>query len=183
MERQLSTRRIRRTRASTAAFPAFGESARRILWMIRIRRAPAPETVLESTERLRAVDPSDSFIVQAPAGSGKTELLIQRFLTLLSLVEQPESIIAITFTKKAAGEMRHRVIGALQKAAAESAPEEAHERQTWELSRRALARDQELTWQLIQHPSRLRIQTIDSFCSSLVRQMPWVSRMGASPQP
>ena len=142
-----------------------------------------PETVLDAAQRLRALDPSDSFIVQAPAGSGKTELLIQRFLTLLSLVEQPESIVAITFTKKAAGEMRHRVIGALQKAASETAPEEAHERHTWELSRRVLARDQELTWQLIQYPSRLRIQTIDSFCSSLVRQMPWVSRMGASPQP
>ncbi len=142
-----------------------------------------PETVLDAAQRLRALDPSDSFIVQAPAGSGKTELLIQRFLTLLSHVEQPESIVAITFTRKAAGEMRHRVIGALQKAASESAPEEAHERHTWELSRRALAIDQEQAWQLIQHPSRLRIQTIDSFCGSLVRQMPWVSRMGASPQP
>ncbi len=142
-----------------------------------------PETILDAAQRLQALDPSDSFIVQAPAGSGKTELLIQRFLTLLSFVEQPESIVAITFTKKAAGEMRHRVIGALQKAASGSEPEEAHERHTWELSRRALARDEELTWQLIQHPSRLRIQTIDSFCGSLVRQMPWVSRMGASPQP
>ena len=142
-----------------------------------------PETVRDAEHRIRALDPSDSFIVQSPAGSGKTELLIQRFLTLLSFVDQPESIVAITFTRKAAGEMRHRVIGALQKAASGSAPEEAHERHTWELSRRVLARDEELTWQLIQHPSRLRIQTIDSFCGSLVRQMPWVSRMGASPQP
>ncbi|HLQ76257.1 MAG TPA: UvrD-helicase domain-containing protein, partial [Terriglobia bacterium] len=113
-------------------------------------------------------------------------MLIQRFLTLLATVEYPESIIAVTFTRKAAGEMRHRVIEALKKAnesGENSPPEKEHERQTWELSRKVLAHDADRRWQLIQHPARLRIQTIDSLCGMLVRQMPWLSRMGAGVPP
>lgn len=135
----------------------------------------------DHASRLAALDPGESFIVQAPAGSGKTGLLIQRFLKLLAQVRRPESVVALTFTRKAAAEMRGRVIAALG-AAAGPEPEHDHDRRTWQLARDALAQDQALGWGLQENPARLRIQTIDSLCAKLVRQMPWVSRMGAPPQ-
>jgi ATP-dependent helicase/nuclease subunit A len=44
-------------------------------------------------ERKKALDTTQSFIVQAPAGSGKTELLTQRYLKLLALCNSPENAV------------------------------------------------------------------------------------------
>lgn len=135
----------------------------------------------DAQERQAALDPGRSFIVQAPAGSGKTELLVQRYLRLLGTVDEPEEIVALTFTRKAAGEMRRRVLDALERARGE-APEAEHERFTWELARAARERDAARGWNVAASPLRLTITTIDSLCASLVRRMPWLSRLGGAPE-
>ncbi len=135
----------------------------------------------DAGSRLAAIDPARSCIVQAPAGSGKTELLIQRFLALLGTVRAPGEILAITFTRKAAGEMRTRLLQALA-TAPEAEPATPHQRLTRELALAVLARDRELGWRLQETPSLLSIQTIDSFNASLVRKMPWISRFGGMPE-
>jgi ATP-dependent exoDNAse (exonuclease V) beta subunit len=137
-------------------------------------------------ERRAVLDPAKSFAVRAPAGSGKTELLTQRVLTLLAVAEKPEEILAITFTKKAAAEMQQRILDALRLAhdvqtGQTPRPEKEHDRFTLDLATRALQRSQQQQWQLLENPNRLRIQTIDSFCRSLSGQQPVSSQLGTLP--
>lgn len=134
----------------------------------------------DSINRQRALA-LESFIVEAPAGAGKTELLTQRYLKLLSVVNEPEEIVAITFTNKAAAEMRSRVLQSLQDAADEIPIDKPHKQTTRELALKALVRSGELGWDLLAQPGRLRINTIDSLSSNLARQMPLMSRFGAQP--
>jgi ATP-dependent helicase/nuclease subunit A len=138
--------------------------------------------VADLEQRRAAIRPDGSFLVQAPAGSGKTELLIQRYLQLLAVVEEPEEIVAITFTRKAAGEMRGRILTALERVDTAAAPADEAARQTLALAAAAMARNRERGWQLEDSPGRLRIQTIDSLCGALTRQMPVLSRFGAQPE-
>ena len=143
------------------------------------------EIPIDQPVRERVLNPERSFIVQAPAGSGKTELLVRRYLRLLAVVDAPEEIVAITFTRKAAAEMRERIIvKALQRAAAMSNAEgEANNADPLlRLACEALARDEMLGWQLLQNPARLKIQTIDSFCAALTRQMPVLAELGGQPE-
>jgi len=139
----------------------------------------SPDQPPDRTARRAALDPQGSFAVAAPAGSGKTGLLTQRALTLLVHCRQPEELLAITFTRKAAGEMRERIMLALRQAHHAPCPENPHEALTWQLARAVLERDKEQQWQLLLSPQRLRIQTIDSLCRSITRQLPLDSQLGA----
>lgn len=114
--------------------------------------------------RSLAIDPDRSVIVQAPAGSGKTTLLVNRYLKLLGLVQEPEHVLAITFTRKAAAEMRQRVIDQL--------------RAKTEIATPAHDRAYERNWHLLENPQRLRIQTIDSFALGIIQQQPFATRFG-----
>jgi len=138
--------------------------------------------IADKAARDRALDTRASFIVQAPAGSGKTELLIQRYLALLAAVDSPDAVVAITFTRKAAGEMRSRVVASLRMAESGVAPAAGHERLTCDIAVRALARDRERNWNLLSNPAQLRIETIDALCATITRRMPWLARFGAMPE-
>ncbi len=122
-----------------------------------------------------------SFIVEAPAGAGKTELLTQRYLRLLAVIDHPEEVLALTFTNKAATEMRDRILRSLETAASGVLPAEPHKQLTFRLAGAALVRDGERGWGLLDHPGRLRITTLDALCASLARQMPYLSRFGSQP--
>ncbi len=138
---------------------------------------------LDYLARQAALDPTRSFAVSAPAGSGKTGLLTQRLLKLLSLCENPEEVLAITFTRKAAGEMQNRVLQALWQAREQPKPDNSHDLLTWELAQAVLAQDHAHGWNLLQCPQRLRVQTIDSLCSAISRQLPIASGFGSQPKP
>jgi ATP-dependent exoDNAse (exonuclease V) beta subunit len=124
----------------------------------------------------------NSYIVEAPAGAGKTELLTQRYLKLLSTVDAPEEIIALTFTNKAAAEMRNRILQSLEAAQQNEPVEASHKQETRNLAIKALQHAAHQQWQLLAQPSRLRILTIDALCSSLAGQMPLLSRLGGQPR-
>jgi hypothetical protein len=140
-----------------------------------------PDANRDGDARIEAIDPRRSFIVQAPAGSGKTSLLTLRYLRLLATVSSPEEIVAITFTRKAASEMRHRILGALAAAsrplAADARP---HERDLHALATAALAQSRARGWELERNPARLHVQTIDGLNHWLAQRLPLAARIGLS---
>ncbi len=114
----------------------------------------------------------DSFIVQAPAGSGKTELLTQRFLKLLSITNTPSEILAVTFTNKAAAEMKNRIIGYLKKT---HVPKNDLTKKLVDdvvngLKYRNISLDELI--------SEFNILTIDSLNQKIVNSMPLLSQFG-----
>ena len=131
--------------------------------------------------RQQALDPTQSYIVQAPAGSGKTELLIQRFLKLLSTASIPGEIVAITFTRKAAMEMRERILKAFNEAKNQPRPKDDHKALTWMLAKAVVERNKRFHWQLEINANRLRILTIDALAHQICSQMPILTGFGALP--
>lgn len=139
---------------------------------------------IDHAVREEVIDPRRSFVVSAPAGSGKTGLLTHRVLKLLCVVQKPEEILAITFTRKAAAEMHERIFQCLHKANStteeEAAAMSAYDRELLNTARQALQRNTELDWNLLSSPRRLNILTIDGFCKSICNQLPFFSGLGSS---
>jgi ATP-dependent helicase/nuclease subunit A len=104
--------------------------------------------------RERAVDPRFNVALEASAGTGKTRVLVDRYVNLLREGVDPSEILALTFTRKAAAEMRERIIATLRLAGA---------RGEFSASRWRELRDR---------TADVAISTIDAFCLSLLREFP-----------
>ena len=125
--------------------------------------APAPGTSAPSTsaelppdaaDRADAVDPRLNIVLEASAGTGKTRVLVDRYVNLVRAGVEPRHILAITFTRKAAAEMRERILATLKGAAEQGAIDPRR----WRMLRERL--------------SDIAISTIDAFCLSLLREFP-----------
>ena len=112
------------------------------------------DSLPDSRARAHAVDPAENVVLEASAGTGKTRVLVERYVNLLLAGVDPANILAMTFTRKAAAEMRQRIIERLREAAAASALDAARRRD------------------LRQRLGHIAISTIDAFCLSLIREFP-----------
>jgi ATP-dependent helicase/nuclease subunit A len=142
----------------------------------------------DAAARVRALDTRASCIVEAPAGSGKTGLLVQRYLKLLADegVDEPEEVLAITFTNKATAELRERVLGELQAAArceALGVGAKQFDCETRALASAAVERGEGRGWGLVEQPQRLNIRSIDSVCAEIANALPLLSGGGGAREP
>src|SRR5581483_4162581 len=115
---------------------------------------PPAELPPDQAAREFAVDPSNDVVLEASAGTGKTRVLVDRYVRLIEQGVDPRNILAVTFTRKAAAEMRDRILAALRERAA--ADEKSGAR--WRELRERIA--------------DIQISTIDAFCFALLREFP-----------
>ncbi|MBI3493845.1 MAG: UvrD-helicase domain-containing protein [Acidobacteria bacterium] len=113
-----------------------------------------PADLRDAEARRHAVDPSQNVVLEASAGTGKTRVLVERYVNLLRAGVEPDHILAITFTRKAAAEMRQRIIDRLKDASRLSEFDAARWRQ------------------LKERLDDIAVSTIDAFCLSLLREFP-----------
>ena len=115
---------------------------------------PADNRPPDQAVRDFAIDPANDVVLEASAGTGKTRVLVDRYVRLIEAGVDPRNILAITFTRKAAAEMRDRVLIELERRAAvgQLAPDR------WRRLRERL--------------SEIQISTIDAFCFGLLREFP-----------
>jgi len=126
----------------------------------------------DAPQRAAALDTTRSHHVESPAGSGKTLLLSKRFLKLLGEVRDPAEILAITFTEKAAGEMRQRITGFLSGNATANDPDG----EMAVLAERAILAHKDRA-HLLASSDTLNIMTFHGFCSHIARRAPLEARV------
>ncbi len=110
-------------------------------------------------------------MILASAGSGKTYALTGRFVRLLAEGARPERIVALTFTRKAAGEFFDEILKKLAEAAADAG---YAKKLAADIERPELGREQflGLLRGVTDAMPRLRLGTLDSFFARIVRSFP-----------
>ena len=130
-----------------------------------------PTPPADQAIRDQALGPLEGFHLEAPAGSGKTSVLLARFLTLLARVDTPEEMLALTFTRKAAGELRARVMALLWERQAPGPDASPLELRLRELAAAVFRRHGDEA-QLKLTPERLPIMTFHGFGAQLLKLAP-----------
>lgn len=130
--------------------------------------------MLRSMDPLIAADPRKNATVSASAGTGKTWLLVARMVRLLLAGTPPHGIMAVTFTRKAAGEMRVRLYERLaDMAMADEATLDHRLTELGETPSPALReRARHLHEKLLMTPRGPRITTFHAFCQELLARFP-----------
>ncbi|MEO8408508.1 MAG: UvrD-helicase domain-containing protein, partial [Oxalobacteraceae bacterium] len=126
-----------------------------------------------------ACDPRQSVVVEACAGSGKTWLLVARMLRLLLAGTEPAELLAITFTRKAAQEMRERLLQLLRDLALLPEAEVRTLLEERGLSpqeaTQAIPAARDLYEQVLSSPQALSIDTFHSWFAKLIQIAPLAS--------
>ncbi len=126
-------------------------------------------------DQVRATRPDASIWVGASAGTGKTHVLTARVLRLMVGGTSPEKILCLTFTKAGAAEMSNRVykdLGSWITLNDEDLKETIFARTGEMADAKMLARARGLFGRVLDAPGGLKIQTIHSFCQSLLGRFP-----------
>ena len=131
-------------------------------------------------QRQEAVNVESSYLLRAPAGSGKTGVLVIRYMKALMTCKTPEEVLAFTFTIKAADEMKSRVLKALNLTLGSKVPDDAFGREVYDTALRLLDHDRRYNWRLMENSNRMQIMTFDAYCAKIVRQAPVTSLVGAN---
>ena len=113
-----------------------------------------PRDLRDADARRLAIDPTRNVALEASAGTGKTRVLVDRYIGLLLAGVKPRHILAVTFTRKAAAEMRQRILQELARRHTEG----AISGELWREIRETLG--------------EIAISTIDAFCLTLLREFP-----------
>jgi ATP-dependent helicase/nuclease subunit A len=111
---------------------------------------PAPRPPFTPEQRAAVVGRQPLIALSAGAGSGKTTVLVERFLSLVTEGVSPLEILAVTFTEKAAAEMKERLIARF-----EAEGDEVNRRRT----------------------EAAYISTIHGLCARLLRENPFAARL------
>ncbi|MEO9823630.1 MAG: double-strand break repair helicase AddA [Paracoccaceae bacterium] len=128
-----------------------------------------------------AANPDRSTWLSANAGSGKTRVLTDRVARLLLRGVEPQNILCLTYTKAAASEMQNRLFSTLGSwAMVEDEALRTKLQALGEMPDDDLADARRLFAGAIEAPGGLKIQTIHSFCSAVLRQFPLEA--GINPQ-